>query len=102
MARGNLAKEQVNKIIEKAFGPDYITIDGSKIYVWAQDGNERVQIALAMTCPKTPIETDNTVRSNEPENVFNNYGAAKASASANDMSEQEQETIRALMERLGL
>lgn len=102
MARGNLAKEQVNKIIEKAFGPDYITIDGSKIYVWAQDGNERVQIALTMTCPKTPIETGNSNHSNEPENVFDNYGAAKAPAPANDMTQQEQETIRALMERLGL
>lgn len=100
MARGNLAKAQVNEIIQKAFGPDYITIDGSKIYVWANDGNEKVQIALAMTCPKNPVE--GITAKNEPENVFDTYGAAKPSAPVNDMSEQEQETIRALMERLGL
>ena len=26
------------------------------MYVWANDDGERVQIALAMTCPKVPLE----------------------------------------------
>ena len=67
MARGSIAKEKVIEIMKKAFGPDFITVDGSKIYVWAQDGAERVQIALAMTCPKTFVED---TRSNSANSLF--------------------------------
>ena len=42
-----------------AFGADYIGEQDKKIYVWADDGGERVQIAIAMTCPKTPIAAEN-------------------------------------------
>ena len=58
MPRGTEAKKVVmNKLIE-AFGDDYVaTVDG-KVYVWANDGGEKVQICLAMTCPKNMVALD--------------------------------------------
>lgn len=42
MAKGSIAKNNVTEIIKKAFGTDFITVDGSKIYVQANDGGEKV------------------------------------------------------------
>jgi hypothetical protein len=42
MARGSIAKNAVIEKIKDAFGGDYVaTIDG-KVYVWANDGGEKV------------------------------------------------------------
>lgn len=105
MARGSIAKEKVIEIMKKAFGPDFITVDGSKIYVWAQDGAERVQIALAMTCPKTFVEDNrsNGASNGFPKSAFDDEPAeTPSSTNAKDVTPQEQENIRALLERLGL
>lgn len=105
MARGSIAKEKVIEIMKKAFGPDFIAVEGSKIYVWAQDGAERVQIALAMTCPKTFIEDNhsNSAGNGFPKSAFDDEPAeTTSSANAKDITPQEQENIRALLERLGL
>ena len=59
MAKGSTAKVNVQNKIAMAFGADYIGEQDKKIYVWADDGGERVQIAIAMTCPKTPIAAEN-------------------------------------------
>lgn len=55
MARGAIAKENVAKVLAQAFGKDWVGENDKKYYVWADDGGERVQIAIAMTCPKTPV-----------------------------------------------
>lgn len=55
MARGANAKAAVENKIAAAFGEDYIGMYDKKLYVWADDGGERVQIAISMTCPKTFI-----------------------------------------------
>ena len=55
MARGANAKVVVTEKIATAFGVDYIGEYDKKLYVWADDGGERVQIAISMTCPKTMI-----------------------------------------------
>lgn len=55
MAKGDLAKNSVIDTIKSAFGEDFIGVDNRKIYVWAKDGAEKVQIAISLTCPKTPI-----------------------------------------------
>ena len=57
MAKGSTAKINVQNKIALAFGSDYIGEVDKKLYVWADDGGERVQIAIAMTCPKVQIDT---------------------------------------------
>lgn len=56
MPRGNTAKINVVKKLQEAFGNDYVGESDKKYYVWADDGGERVQIALTMTCPKSFLE----------------------------------------------
>lgn len=56
MAKGANAKVEVQKKIAQAFGNNYIGEYDKKIYVWANDGGETVQIAISLTCPKVPVE----------------------------------------------
>ena len=56
MARGQEAKNYVAKKLAEAFGADYIGEIDKKYYVWSKENGERVQVAISMTCPKTPVE----------------------------------------------
>ena len=42
-AKGTVAKEKVTQMIMKAFGDDFIAEHDKKLYVWANDGGERVR-----------------------------------------------------------
>jgi len=64
MARGQIAKEKVINTIISAFGTDYAGTDGKKWYINALDGNEKVQIAISLTCPKTFFVNNNSEVSN--------------------------------------
>lgn len=89
MAKGNIAKQNIENKIKEVFGADYIGIFDKKLYLWANDGGERVQVALTMTCPKvfvgvdTPIETPDEFQPAE-------------------ITQQEQDNLKMLIERLGL
>lgn len=53
MAKGSNAKAEVINKIKNLFGDDYVGEFDKKIIVWANDGTEKIQVALALTCPKT-------------------------------------------------
>lgn len=95
MARGTIAKENVTNRIKSTFGNDYVTARDGKVYVWADDGGERVQIALSMTCPKTLVnaeeETPEVLDFSDPKPAVNL-----------DFTADEKQNIADLMERLGL
>ena len=56
MARkGELARDNATKIIANAFGSNFVAIQDKKIYVWVDDGGEKVQFAVSLTMPKNPI-----------------------------------------------
>lgn len=57
MAKGAEAKNNVTLKIQEAFGAAFIGVVDKKIYVLTEEGGEPVQVAIAMTCPKVPIET---------------------------------------------
>lgn len=57
MARGAEAKAYVAQKLAEVFGADYIGEVDKKYYVWSVENGEKVQVALAMTCPKTPVGT---------------------------------------------
>ena len=56
MAKGSIAKEKVEQKIIEAFGDDFVGISDKKLYVWAEENGERIQVALTLTCPKVMIE----------------------------------------------
>ena len=103
MPRGNIAKEKVAEKIKAAFGADFIAEADKKLYVWADDGGERVQIALSMTCPKVMIDTVNTkeLSYNTGRNFSENDTVVIAPEKV-EITDQEKENVRKLMQRMGL
>jgi hypothetical protein len=106
MAKGANAKLAVINKLAEAFGNDYIGEYDKKQYVWANDGGERVQIAISLTCPKTPIEIANVVDDDGDWDFSDSKPKASAVAVTNaapaEITEQEQQNIADLMARLGL
>ena len=106
-ARGTVAKENVIKKIAAAFGSDAIGEFDRKYYVWANDGGERVQIAITLTCPKTNIEVaENVVADSGDWDFSDNAPATTKVAVSNappaEITEEEKENIANLLLKLGL
>lgn len=105
MAKGSIAKEQVAKKIAAAFGSDFVGEFDKKLYVWAEENGEKVQIAISMTCPKIPV--GNIDYSAEPGNSLNfedmSAGPiAGGNAQSAEITDEEKKNIAELMARLGL
>ena len=103
MAKGNIAKENLMKMFINAPGIKYCGESDKKYYFWSEENGEPIQIAVSMTCPKTPVEFGNVPT---PEGGTSNFEDAPAPAKAAEvkakMSEDEQATLARLMEELGL
>lgn len=105
MARGTIAKERVEKKIAEAFGEDWIGIHDKKLYIWANDGGERVQIAISLTCPKTPIQVENGNTDANGDWDFSDtpkMNVAVSAAEPAEITEEEVENLQKLLEKLGL
>lgn len=105
MAKGAVAKQAVINRIAEAFGTDFIGEVDKKVYVWASENGERVQIAMALTCPKTPVETADATGGGDWN--FEDAPAATGTVAAPtktaaEISEAEKKNIADLMSRLGL
>ena len=103
MARGAQAKSKVEQIIGSAFKENFLGVYDKKLYVQAEENGEMVQIAISLTCPKTPV-----VISDKPL-VFNDKLDFEAGATIiphaqaqTEISDEERQTVKELMERLGL
>ena len=98
MARGAVAKTNVEEIIKKAFGQNFVGISDKKLYVSADDGGEQVQIAITLTCPKVPLN------SNFDENAFdqNSLPTSGSNFKPAEITNEETENIKRLMAELGL
>lgn len=96
MARGSIAKEKVIEKIKEAFGEEFVGEFDKKLYVWANDGGERVQISIALTCPKNFVAVD------EPSGFPEASTEAPVSAQTAEITDEERKNIADLMARLGL
>lgn len=102
--KGTVAKEKVTKIIADAFGADYVGEFDKKLYVWADDGGNRIQVSIALTCPKVYRGVEET---SSPEMNFDDDEMPEAAKSAPsftpaDITQEEQDTLADLMAKLGL
>ena len=95
-ARGTVAKQEVTEKLREAFGDNFIGEYEKKVYVWANDGGDRVQIAITLTCPKIQIETGTT--SVDSDSAF----PTTASAQSVEFTDQEKKNLEDLMARLNL
>ena len=107
MARGANAKIQVENIIKEAFGENFAGIADKKLYVWADDGGERVQIAIAMTCPKTNVDFgDNAggfIEAGPTTGAVAPYVGKRVTVEPIvEMTPEEEKNIADLIKKLGL
>lgn len=101
MAKGAVAKSKVEDIIRNAFGKDFLGVDPStkKIYVQAEEDGEMVNVAIAMTCPKTPFVVDGT--STNDGFPVGNYGTPDTYKPA-EITQNELDNVRKMIKELGL
>ena len=107
MAKGATAKEEVVKKIAEAFGNNFIGEFDKKVYLWANDGGEMVQIAISLTCPKNPIQVDASVSLDDGDFDFTDDApktskVAVSAAPPAEITEEEKKNIAELMAKLGL
>lgn len=107
MAKGATAKIEVENIIKNAFGNNFIGVVDKKLYVWADDGGQKVQIAIALTCPKVEVEVgaaapvlqnggwDFDAAAQPTVTIASNPGPV-------EITPEEEANIQALLARLGL
>ena len=101
MAKGSIAKEAITKKLKEVFGADFIGEVDKKIYIQAPENGEMVQIAISMTCPKTPVTISNAPVVKNGIMDFEAEPALVAPKSV-EVSDDERATIQDMMRRLGL
>ena len=110
MARGSVAKEEITKKIIEFFGQDKAIVYDKKIYITTQEDGAPIQVCLSLTCPKTMVGVDAVVTTEVPKSAFSGGidfeslgGTSEPTAfKPAEITEQEKETVRDLMARLGL
>lgn len=94
--KGAIAKANIANKLKEVFGEDWVGESGGKYYVWSYENGQKVQIAIAMTCPKTPIGADTI------ETLEFGDGTSKAQTPVTEITEQELDNVRKMMAALGL
>ena len=103
-ARGTQAKAEITQKIIEIFGQDKVVQSSGKLYINTIENGEKLQICLTLTCPKTMVgaEAAPTVSSG---NAFDSFGAPPVVAEPYkpaEISQEERDTVRELMSKLGL
>ena len=102
-AKGTVAKTQVTDKIKEAFGADFITVEGSKVYVWAEDSpGEKVQIALTLTCPKNLVNAAGGQVTGDSGMIDFEAMSATGKLTPPQITVDEEQNIKDLMAKLGL
>ena len=103
MARGSIAKVEVIKKIQEVFGEDFIGEYDKKIYVQALESGEMVQIAIALTCPKTPVAVSSAPAVTGGRMDFESDAVVMPTSNAPaQITDEERQTVADLMAKLGL
>ena len=98
MAKGATAKAEVENIIRNAFGKNFLGTVDKKLYVLADDGGgEMVNVAISMTCPKTPF----AVPGSGDFEITGDFSAPDTFQPA-EITKEETENIRKLIAEFGL
>lgn len=98
--RGFYAKDNVDSKIKSAFGSDYVGKYDGKIYVMADDGGEKIQVCLSMTCPKVAPQSSNSgmIDFDNPETV----PQPVIQRSPTEITQEELDNVQILMKKLNL
>lgn len=100
-AKGTEAKKAIVEKIKQIYKEDFIGESNSKYYVWENDGGEKVQIAISLTCPKNPIG-EVSVNTGGGIDFTAEPVIAPTKFEPAEITEEEKNNIAKLMQRLGL
>lgn len=101
-AKGSIAKAEVTKMIQDVFGENFLGEFDKKIYVQVPENGETVQIAIALTCPKTPVTISSGPVVKGDRIDFDSEPVVSAPIVKAEITAEERENIAAMMARLGL
>lgn len=97
-SKGSIAKQNIQAKLKEVFGENFIGEIDKKVYLWADDGGQKVQIALAMTCPKNPVGPVSVDMANAADGtIFSN-----STGDPKEVTEEEKQNLRDLMARLNI
>lgn len=102
MARGAIAKQEVQKKILEAFPGAFLYNDGKEIRIPCQEAGETVQIKVTLTCAKENVEIGADVA------IPGDFPAPKMTAPTPErtapvqVTEYEKQKVADLLKQLGL
>lgn len=104
MAKGSIAKEAVAAKIASIFGKDWVGKYDNKYYVWSYENGERIQVSIALTCPKNPVgEIIATTDDGGIDfDALVDKQAAPTTFSPAEITQEEKDNIENLMKALNL
>ena len=92
--RGSVAKLFVENKIKEMFGENFIGSADKKLYVLADDGGQKVQIAISLTCPKVGLDIEGK--------GFVDDISTYTGEPVIEITPEEEETIQTLIKKLNL
>lgn len=104
MARkGDLARENLKKKIIETFGENFAGEQDKKLYVWENDGDEKVQLAISITMPKVQLgAAPKNPNDWTKEDCSNTPSYNVVSPVSQEISAEDEEKIQNLMKTLGI
>lgn len=102
MARGAIAKQQVENRIRLEFGDDFVGSNGKELFVWGEENGERVQIKIALTCPKTEYNGPDVSGGKPAPKAALDWSDNTTETPATELTQEEKETVNSLLAKLGL
>lgn len=102
MAKGSIAKDAVVEKIAEAFGEDFLGSYDKKYYVRAKENGQYIQIAISLICPKTPVENFGSMDFGNNELNFEEGATIQPMKKVTEISPEEEENLKVLIEKLGL
>lgn len=104
MAKGSDAKAWVVKKMAEAFGDAFLGEYSGKYYIKARENGQDLQIAVALTCPKTAITSFAGMDFGNNELNFEDDDGLPVQAmnKPTEISAEEQENLQKLLDKLGL
>lgn len=100
MAKGQEAKDNlIKKILNGTAGSDYIGEYDKKHYFWSSEKGEQIQVAISLTCPKNQVSVVNT---DSDEIDFENIQAQPTTFTPAEITQEEKDKVKELMDKLGL
>lgn len=102
MAKGAKVKAEVYKKILEMFPGSFMYNSDKELRIPVTEDGEPIQLKLTLTVSKTPVENDNAVATAAEQDEGSFPSPVGSPAATPQVSDEEKQTLQAMMERLGL